>query len=57
MNIWARDIWPARSQMKPGEQMMKPEEHMKPGAMMGPDGMMGPAVHAPATTTPSTPRP
>jgi hypothetical protein len=50
------------SQIKPGEQMMKPDEHMKPGemmpsGMMGPDGMTGPAVHSPATTTPSTPRP
>jgi hypothetical protein len=55
------------SHMKPGEQM-KPDEHMKPGAMMSPgsqmtpgammpSGMMGPAVHSPATTAPSTPRP
>jgi hypothetical protein len=37
------------SQMKPGEMM--------PRGMMGPDGLMGPAVHSPATTAPSSPRP
>jgi hypothetical protein len=55
------------SQMKPDEHM-KPGAMMPPGSqmaprevmpsgMMGPDGMTGPAVHSPATTTPSTPRP
>ena len=47
--------------MKPGAMMppgsqMAPRE-MMPSGMMGPDGMTGPAVHSPATTTPSTPRP
>ena len=58
---------PHHGHMGPGTMAccseMKPDEHMKPGAMMGPGdqmmpgGMMGPAVHSPATTTPSTPRP
>lgn len=42
-------------QMTPGG-MMSPGSNMTPGEMM-PGGMMGPAVHSPATTTPSTPRP
>jgi hypothetical protein len=42
-------------QMAPGG-MMSPGSGMTPGQMM-PGGMMGPAVHSPATTTPSTPRP
>jgi hypothetical protein len=42
-------MMPPGSQMTPGEMM--------PRGMMGPDGMMGPAVHSPATTAPSSPRP
>src|ERR1700761_7148131 len=58
---------PHHGHMGPGTMAccseMKPDEHMKPSAMMGPGdqmmpgGMMGPAVHSPATTTPTTPRP
>jgi hypothetical protein len=41
--------------MPPGSQMTSGE--MMPSKMMWPGGMMGPAVHSPATTAPSTPRP
>jgi hypothetical protein len=42
-------MMPPGGQMTPGEMM--------PSRMMGPGGPMGPAVHSPATTAPSTPRP